>query len=119
MPTYVSLLRYTQQGVQNIKESPARLDAAKKAFQAMGAEMKAWYLVMGQYDASRCGCCLARLHRGGISEAHCRSALSSCFPGHVETVSAPPSNERPWQAARLPGVNVRRCNSTLEGMLII
>ena len=51
MPTYISLLRYTQQGVQNIKESPARLDAAKKAFQAMGGELKQWYLVMGQYDA--------------------------------------------------------------------
>jgi uncharacterized protein with GYD domain len=45
------LLRYTQQGVEKIKESPARLDAAKKAFQAMGAELKQWYLVMGQYDA--------------------------------------------------------------------
>ncbi len=51
MPTYISLLRYTQQGVQNIKESPARLEAAKKVFQAMGAELKQWYLVMGQYDA--------------------------------------------------------------------
>jgi len=51
MPTYISMLRYTQQGIQNIKESPARLDAAKKAFQAMGAELKAWYLVLGQYDA--------------------------------------------------------------------
>ena len=40
MPTYISLLRYTQQGVQNIKESPARLDAAKKAFKAMGGELK-------------------------------------------------------------------------------
>jgi uncharacterized protein with GYD domain len=45
------LLRYTQQGVEKIKESPTRLDAAKKAFQAMGAELKQWYLVMGQYDA--------------------------------------------------------------------
>ena len=51
MATYIVLLRYTQQGVQNIKESPARLDAAKKAFQAMGAELKQWYLVMGRYDA--------------------------------------------------------------------
>lgn len=51
MATYITLIRYTQQGVQNIKESPARLDAAKKAFQAMGAELKQWYLVMGQYDA--------------------------------------------------------------------
>ena len=30
MPTYISLCRWTQQGVQNIKESPNRLDAAEK-----------------------------------------------------------------------------------------
>ena len=51
MPTYIALLKYTQQGIEKIKESPARLDAAKKAFKAMGAELKQWYLVMGQYDA--------------------------------------------------------------------
>ena len=51
MPTYISLLRYTQEGAENIKESPARLDAAKKLFQSMGSELKAWYLTLGQYDA--------------------------------------------------------------------
>jgi uncharacterized protein with GYD domain len=51
MSTYVILLNFTQQGIQNIKESPARLDAAKKAFKAMGAELKQYFLVMGQYDA--------------------------------------------------------------------
>ena len=51
MPTYISLLRFTQQGVQMIKESPARLDAAKKAFKAVGGELKKFYLVLGQYDA--------------------------------------------------------------------
>ena len=51
MPTYISLLRFTQQGIEKIKESPARLDRARQAFQAMGAEIKAFYLVMGQYDA--------------------------------------------------------------------
>lgn len=51
MPTYISLLRFTEQGVQNIKESPARLDAARSAFKAVGAELKAFYLTMGQYDA--------------------------------------------------------------------
>ena len=50
MPTYITLVRWTQQGVQNIKESPARLDAAKQAFKAMGGELKEIYLVMGQYD---------------------------------------------------------------------
>jgi uncharacterized protein with GYD domain len=30
MATYIVLLNYTPQGAQNIKESPARLDAAEK-----------------------------------------------------------------------------------------
>jgi uncharacterized protein with GYD domain len=51
MTTYISLLHYTQEGAKNIKDSPARLDTAKKLFQSMGAEIKAWYLTMGQYDA--------------------------------------------------------------------
>ena len=50
MATYITLLRFTQQGIENVKESPTRLDAAKKAFQAMGAELKEFYSVMGQYD---------------------------------------------------------------------
>jgi uncharacterized protein with GYD domain len=51
MPTYISLLKFTQQGVEKIKESPARLDRAKAAIKAAGGEMKAFYLTMGQYDA--------------------------------------------------------------------
>ncbi len=52
MQTYISLVRYTDQGVRNIKQSPERLDAAKKAFKAMGGELKQWYLAMsGHYDA--------------------------------------------------------------------
>ncbi|MBZ5516133.1 MAG: GYD domain-containing protein [Acidobacteriia bacterium] len=51
MPHYVSLIRYTQQGIERIKESPARLDAAKKAAQAAGGKIHAWYLTLGQYDA--------------------------------------------------------------------
>lgn len=51
MPAYVSLIRFTEQGVRNFKESPARLDAAKKAFQAAGGELKAFYLAFGEYDA--------------------------------------------------------------------
>ncbi len=50
MATYVVLLQYTQQGLANVKQSPARIDAAKKAFRAMGAEIKQIYAVMGQYD---------------------------------------------------------------------
>jgi len=50
MPTYITLVNFTQKGVENVKESPQRLDAAKNAFKGMGAELKEFYLVMGQYD---------------------------------------------------------------------
>ena len=51
MPTYISLLRYTEQGIKTIKESPARLDAARGLFKKLGAELKSFYLVTGQFDA--------------------------------------------------------------------
>jgi len=50
MSTYIILGNYTQQGIERIKDSPSRLDAAKQAFKAAGAEFKAFYLVMGKYD---------------------------------------------------------------------
>lgn len=50
MATYVVLLNLTQQGITNIKESPARIDAARQAVQAQGGKLKEFYTVMGQYD---------------------------------------------------------------------
>lgn len=50
MATYIMLFRYTAQGVQNVKDSPKRVTAARKAFKRLGAELKAFYAVMGQYD---------------------------------------------------------------------
>jgi len=51
MPTYITLLRFTQQGMEKIKESPTRLHRAKAAVRAAGGELKAFYLTMGSYDA--------------------------------------------------------------------
>ena len=50
MATYIILSNYTQKGIENIKESPARLDAVKGFFREMGAEIKGFYLVQGRYD---------------------------------------------------------------------
>ena len=51
MPTYVGLLQFTQQGIQNMKDSPNRVDAAASMFEQVGAELKAFYYTMGEYDA--------------------------------------------------------------------
>ena len=50
MPTYVTLATFTQKGIENIKEGPNRLTEALKSFEAMGAKIKDFYLVTGQYD---------------------------------------------------------------------
>jgi uncharacterized protein with GYD domain len=50
MPTYLSLLSWTKEGLEKIKESPARLDAGKKAIESAGGKLKGFYLLMGQYD---------------------------------------------------------------------
>jgi uncharacterized protein with GYD domain len=46
----MSLVSYTQKGVEDIKQSPSRLDQAKQIFEAAGATLKAFYLAMGRYD---------------------------------------------------------------------
>ena len=51
MPTYITLYSWTQQGIEKVKESPDRLESAKNLYREMGAEMKAFYIVMGKYDA--------------------------------------------------------------------
>jgi uncharacterized protein with GYD domain len=55
MPTYITLLRYTQKGVESIKDAPARVDAAKKMLAAAGGKLIAVYLTLGRYDAVAIG----------------------------------------------------------------
>ena len=50
METYIILGKYTQLGIAKIKEGPTRIEAARKAMEAAGGKMVAWYLTMGRYD---------------------------------------------------------------------
>ena len=50
MPTYITLARWTQEGIEKIKESPARLEAFKQVVKSAGGEVKGFYMVTGQYD---------------------------------------------------------------------
>ncbi len=78
MPTYLIMSRWTQQGVQNVKDSPNRLDAAKQAAKAMGGEIKAFYLLMGQYD-------FAIITEAPNDEAVARLLLAIGAQGNVRT----------------------------------
>ena len=50
MPTYIELVRWTDQGIRNIKEAPQRMDAFKKTIEAAGGKLIAFYFTMGKYD---------------------------------------------------------------------
>ena len=50
MPTFITLGNYTAQGIANIKESPARMDAAREQFAAIGVTIKDVYVTLGEYD---------------------------------------------------------------------
>ena len=50
MPTYVSLVRFTDQGIRNVKEAAERIAAVEKLFGQLGARMSEIYLTMGRYD---------------------------------------------------------------------
>lgn len=50
MTTYVMLFNWTEQGVKNVRDLPARLDAAKKQLGEMGGTFKQFFLTMGDYD---------------------------------------------------------------------
>ena len=51
MATYITLLKFTEQGRKTIKEGPSRLEKAKQLARSMGGELKSFYLVQGHYDA--------------------------------------------------------------------
>ncbi len=50
MTTYIMLANWTDQGARNVRESPRRLDVAKKALEEMDGEFKSFFMTMGDYD---------------------------------------------------------------------
>jgi uncharacterized protein with GYD domain len=50
MPTFVTLVNFTDQGIKNVKDSPDRLQAFRAAAEKLGVKVKdVWYTV-GTYD---------------------------------------------------------------------
>jgi uncharacterized protein with GYD domain len=51
VPTYITLIRYTEQGIKSFKDLSKRLEQTRKVGEPVGAVLKDFYLTMGQYDA--------------------------------------------------------------------
>jgi uncharacterized protein with GYD domain len=77
MSTYITLLRWTAQGISKVKDSPKRLDAGREAFKKLGVEIKDTYLTMGRYDLV----CIVE----GPDDAVAQALLTLGSQGNVQT----------------------------------
>ena len=78
MPTYIALGRWTQQGIERVKESTARLDAFKQLVKSAGGEVKGFYMVTGQYD-------MVIICEAPDDNAMAKVALATASKGGVKT----------------------------------
>src|SRR5829696_6501076 len=49
MPTYIAFSDWTDQGARAVRESPQRLDAAKRQLEEMGGRFVAFWMTMGEH----------------------------------------------------------------------
>ena len=50
MPTYIMLMKWTQAGMEQIKDDPQRIERLRNIFKSVGGEIKALYFTFGRYD---------------------------------------------------------------------
>jgi uncharacterized protein with GYD domain len=80
MPAYVLLMNMTEQGVKDVKNAPARIQAAMKAFEGMGGKVIAFYATIGEYDYVSIG-------EAPSDEVASAFALGLAAQGYVRTTS--------------------------------
>ena len=50
MPTFIMLTRLTPEGVQTVKNNPARIREVNSEIESLGAEVKAKWATLGEFD---------------------------------------------------------------------
>jgi len=80
MTTYVLLVNWTEQGVRQVKDSPKRLDAAKKHLVEMGGSFKSIFMTMGSHD-------LVAIYEAPDDAVAARFTLMLGMQGNVRTTT--------------------------------
>jgi uncharacterized protein with GYD domain len=80
MPTYVTLFKWTEHGVKDVKNAPARFQASKKLTESMGGKILGLYVTMGEYD-------IVAVTEGPSDEVASATALSIASKGNAKTTT--------------------------------
>jgi uncharacterized protein with GYD domain len=79
MATYIVQFTLTQQGIQKIKDLPARVEQARRTFQEQGATVREFYAVLGaEFDT-------IFIAQAPSDEAIAKAALAVAALGNVRT----------------------------------
>jgi len=82
MAISIVLWKFTEQGLKNIKESPKRLEAGIKAFEAVGGKVLGSYYTVGEYD-------LVTIGEIADEKAGMAHTLTMNMLGNVKSVTMP------------------------------
>jgi len=80
MPTYATLFQWTGQGVEDVRNAPARFEASRKLVESVGGKVLGLYVTMGQYD-------IVAVTEGPSDEMAAAVALSIASKGNARTVT--------------------------------
>jgi uncharacterized protein with GYD domain len=80
MPTYIMLSNWTDQGIRQVKDSPDRLDAARRLCEQHGARITDFYMTMGTYD-------LVIVIDAPNDDVYARLAISIAKGGNIRTAT--------------------------------
>jgi uncharacterized protein with GYD domain len=80
MPTYITLFKWTEKGVQDIKGARARIEDSIKQAGEFGGKVLGVYLTMGEYD-------LVSIAEWPSDEVAATGALAICSRGNARTVT--------------------------------
>lgn len=87
MPTFISFVNWTDQGIRNIKEAPHRAEAARALLEKMGGKVKDIYITSGDQD-------ILLIIEAPDGDVMAKFALAVASQGNVRT-----STTRGWSEA--------------------
>ena len=80
MPVYLTLFQWTDSGVKNIKDAPARMAEGRETVEKFGGKVLGLYAMMGKYD-------LFSVTEWPNDESATTSALAISSRGNVRTTT--------------------------------
>lgn len=80
MPVYVTLFKWTDTGVRDVKDAPAKIAESRKTAEELGGKVLGLYVTMGDYD-------LVSVVEWPNDETAATTALAVSSRGNARTVT--------------------------------